>query len=150
MELVSEIGLVKFKDKRYRMAIYICPQCKKEFITRVQSVKAGRTTKCLNCKNKNKYGLSKSRLYSIFRGMQKRIFYEKSISYKNYGGRGITICEEWKNDFMAFYNWAILNGYDDSLTIDRINNDGNYEPSNCRWATKKQQSENKRPRIKKL
>lgn len=61
----------------------------------------------------------------------------------HYGGRGITVCDEWQSDFEAFYRWAISNGYKNDLTIDRIDNDGNYEPSNCRWVTGKQNSNNK-------
>lgn len=60
-----------------------------------------------------------------------------------YGGRGITICDEWRDNFQAFYDWAISNGYDDNLTIDRINNDGNYEPSNCQWVDTRTQNRNR-------
>ena len=67
----------------------------------------------------------------------------KNKNYKRYGGRGIDVCPEWKKDFMNFYNWAILNGYDSELTLDRINNNKNYEPLNCRWATYKEQARNR-------
>ena len=67
--------------------------------------------------------------------------------YKDYGGRGISICQDWQDDYMNFYNWAINNGYDETLTIDRINVNGNYEPSNCRWADTKTQCNNTRSNI---
>ena len=76
--------------------------------------------------------------------MKMRCYRKNHNAYKNYGGRGIIVCDDWKNDFMKFYNWAIKNGYNDNLTIDRINNSGNYEPLNCKWSTSKEQSNNTR------
>ena len=88
---------------------------------------------------KNKYP---KRLFSILNSMKKRCYNENHISYKDYGGRGITICDEWLKETSNFYEWAINNGYSDELSIDRINHNGNYEPSNCRWANKKIQARN--------
>lgn len=90
------------------------------------------------------HGLSKTRLYCIWAGMKERCYNNKSTAYSNYGGRGIRVCDEWIQDFMNFYDWSMANGYRDNLTIDRINVNGSYEPNNCRWATWKMQSYNKR------
>lgn len=92
------------------------------------------------------HGRSKSRLYNIYHNMLKRCFKSNNHKYKDYGGRGITVCDEWKDSFQAFYDWAMANGYSDELTLDRKNNDSNYEPSNCRWATQKEQANNRRKR----
>ena len=69
---------------------------------------------------------------------------KRYIYYHNYGGRGIKVCQEWRNNFMSFYNWAMSSGYHYNLSIDRIDVNGNYEPSNCKWSTAKEQSRNKR------
>jgi hypothetical protein len=89
------------------------------------------------------HGLTKSRLYTIWSCIKRRCFNVNDVGYKKYGAKGITMCHEWKNDFITFRNWALANGYKDDLSIDRFpDQKGNYEPSNCRWATQSQQARN--------
>lgn len=107
----------------------------------------GKVQTCgLNCEihNQNLDGRSKNRTYRIWVGMRGRCYNKNDPGYRYYGARGVTICDEWVDDYWAFHNWAMENGYADNLTIDRIDYNGNYEPSNCRWLTLQQQNENKR------
>lgn len=95
------------------------------------------------------HGQSKTRLNRIWKNMRQRCRNEKRDNYSYYGGRGIQITPEW-DSYESFHTWAMSNGYTDSLTLDRVDNDGDYEPSNCRWATKKQQANNRRVSTKPL
>lgn len=88
--------------------------------------------------------MKEHKLRPVWRGMKGRCYNTKHPKYKHYGGRGIQVCDEWKNSFQAFYEWAITHGYKEGLSLDRRNDDGDYEPVNCRWVTIKVQNGNKR------
>lgn len=103
--------------------------------------------------NKQTHGKSKTRLYAMWAGIKSRCYYKNNISYKYYGARGIKMCDEWRNDFMSFYDWAINNGYDETLskkyqTIDRIDTNLDYTPDNCRFVDMTTQSNNKRNNVR--
>lgn len=122
--------------------------CGNIVIVYTSSLKSGATQSCgcLWKKKISKHNMYGTRIYCIYDGMKTRCYNKNFKRYKDYGGRGIKICNEWndkENGFMNFYNWAINNGYRDDLTIDRINNNGNYEPNNCRWVDIKTQANNK-------
>jgi len=94
-----------------------------------------------------KHGYVGTKLYSTWKSMKRRCYNHNSTEFINYGGRGISVCDEWLNCFVTFKDWAYSCGYDDALTIDRINNSGNYEPSNCRWIMLAEQSRNTRRNV---
>lgn len=100
----------------------------------------------INTERCTKHGMNKSRIYKIYHGMLNRCYLETMPDYKEYGGRGIEVCKEWRgeNGFETFYEWAQANGYSDKLTLDRIDVNGNYEPLNCRWTITRVQNLNKR------
>lgn len=94
------------------------------------------------------HGLSRTSLHSIWKGMNARCYNKNHKNYIDYGGRGITICDEWRDDFRKFYDWSIRHGYSEGLTIDRKNVDGSYCPDNCCWVTRAAQANNRRNNIK--
>lgn len=136
---IGELKIISFERTSEQGNVFKC----------IDKYKNIRYTKAKNLRQykyqniQNNHGLTGTRLYCIHVNMVARCYNNKSMQHKNYGGRGVTICEGWLSNFKVFYDWAMANGYKDNLTIDRINNDGNYEPSNCRWITNKEQQNNR-------
>ena len=129
--------------------------CGKEVVATSKHLRDGNTKSCgcyiheFVAKRNTTHGLSKSRLYSIWHSMKDRCLNTNHLHFNDYGGRGITICDEWKDNFQAFYDWAYAHGYNESApqwqcTLDRIDTNGNYCPDNCRWVDMKTQIHNRR------
>ena len=152
------IGKSSINNGSQNLTIAQCKcDCGKDYSTRMSNLTSGRFVSCgcwkaeqasKRLKESNfKHGkadLKNNRLYRIWNAIKTRCYNDKTLSWKNYGGRGISMTLEWRNNFEVFEKWAVNNGYDASLSIDRIDVNGNYEPSNCRWVDEKTQSRNRR------
>ena len=147
----GNVVVLSFKYKKDGRDMWECQcDCGKIFIARGSNLRSGNTKSCGCNFRKNarlyhiKHNNCNSRLYHIWHSIKQRCLDKNRPEYNRYGGRGITICNEWINDFQAFYDWAMANGYQDNLSIDRIDNDRGYFPENCRFVTRDVQQNNTR------
>ena len=148
---LTVVEILPMEGKR-RYCMYLC-ECGNNVKVRADVV--GKTTYSCGCLAREKtkertfvHGDCNSRIYRIWEGMRQRCRDKNASNYHNYGGRGIKVCPEWSDNFIKFRNWSLENGYKEKLTIDRINNNGDYTPDNCQWTTIKQQSKNRRNNLK--
>ena len=144
---LTAIKYVDYTDNNGSKWLFRC-ECGNDIITNSSAVRKGRTKSCgcLNQelrKSRAKHGQIGKPMYTAWVHMRQRCNNPKCKEYRNYGARGIKVCEEW-SEFINFYNWSMENGYEEGLTIDRINNEGDYTPDNCRWVTMLVQENNKR------
>lgn len=135
------------RGNRPKMWLAEC-QCGNICHVNIDNLKAGRSKNCQKCRGEKSrqrqetHGLSKTRLYYVWLSMRNRCYRPQTNGYERYGGRGITVCKEWREHFEPFAEWAITNGYRQGLQIDRVDNNGNYEPQNCRWVTHRENLNN--------
>lgn len=148
-KLIEDLGRLypttTSKEKK-RFGLYECPYCGNTFKARSSGIKAGHPISCgcMVLKSVFKHGMSHTKIHDVWQNMKSRCYQQKKHDYKYYGGRGITVCDEWREYFINFYNWAMINGYKEGLEIDRIKNDLNYSPDNCRFITGSQNTQNTR------
>ena len=149
--------LRRAENDKYGQAQWLCQcDCGNMVIIPGYRIRSGGSKSCgclraeVSQKKAKTHGLSRdinhkqTRLYRIYTGIKNRCMNKRSPDYPNYGGRGVSVCEEWISDFKSFHDWAMSNGYANNLSIDRIDPNGNYEPNNCRWVQNKVQARNKK------
>lgn len=152
LTVIQEADSVKNGKYKIRMVLCKC-DCGNETIVRLDYLRRNHTTSCgckiktILSKNRKTHGYTKERLYRVWAGMKNRCFNPNVKSYKDYGAKGVTVCEEWKK-FEPFKEWALANGYEEHLTIERKNPYKNYEPTNCEWIPKEEQYKNRRSNFK--
>lgn len=139
-------------DNNRRNSTWLCEcKCGNRSVVNRSALVSGHTISC-GCRqyeSKNiTHGMSKTRIYHEWLSMRRRCYGASKKDFKDYQGKGITVCDEWKNDFLAFRDWSYENGYSDDLTIDRIDNGKGYAPDNCRWITIGEQQANKTNTVK--
>jgi hypothetical protein len=146
----QKFGRLAVKDfagvEKNRLATWACVcDCGNTTTVRSSDLTNGhiKSCGCLAKETRFTHGMSKSKLYNVYKHMVSRCYNEKNKIYKHYGGRGIRVCAAWLDNRTNFLDWALSNGYLEGLTLDRIDNDGPYNPENCRWTTKIQQGRNK-------
>lgn len=150
------LGLSPIKKGNNRSWVCQC-ECGNRTIVLRGDLTSGKTSSCgcylseqtskRNSIYKTTHGQSGDRLHGIWINMKQRCTNLNDDAYQNYGARGIEVCQEWEESYISFRDWAHSNGYQDDLSIDRIDNNGNYEPSNCHWSTPTQQNNNKRNNV---
>lgn len=154
----QKFGRLLVKERQgsdsWRSTLWLCQcECGNECIVSSNNLMKHHTQSC-GCLQRERaakanttHGLRHTRLYDIWNAMLARCHRKNTKAYPMYGGRGIVVCDEWRKDFKAFYDWAMANGYNDELSIDRIDNDKGYSAYNCRWATTSTQANNKRSNV---
>lgn len=150
MKIIKDLGMLPTKgssDRVVRFAIFECDKCKTQYTTAVSDAKRKKSPYCKACSRiglAKTHGYSKTRIYKLFTNLKQRCYNKKHKTYCEYGEMGITVCKEWKNSHENFIKWSYENGYNDSLTIDRIDSTKGYSPDNCRWVSLNVQNQNRR------